>query len=94
MAEQVQSMDQLVLAKLGRLGPSQVEVFNCLMTAGSMNPCQTLHTLIGREALWKFASLVVGLMAGLSQVSRYLSTSASESPLGIAGRRVKTWGEI
>ena len=38
------------------------------------------------------SSLVMGLMAGLSQVARSLFKNAPESPLGIAGRWVKTWG--
>ena len=84
-------MDQLVFAKLDRFGPSQVEVFNRLMTASRRDPCQTLHSLIDKETLG-VSSLVVGLMAGLSQVARSLFKNAPESPLGIAGRWVKTWG--
>ena len=51
MAERVQSMDQLVFANLDRFGPSQVEVFNRLMTASKRDPCQTLHSLIDKETM-------------------------------------------
>ena len=51
-------MDQLVFAKLDRFGPSQVEVFNRLMTASRRDPCQTHHSLIDKETLWKFHRLL------------------------------------
>ena len=69
----LREQDQLVVAKLDRLGRSQVEVINRLndLQQQGIN-VKTLDGLIDTEALGKMAPLVVGLLTGLSEVERSL----------------------
>ena len=65
--------DQLVVAKLDRLGRSQVEVINRLNALQQQGiHVKTLDGLIDTQALGKMAPLVVGLLTGLSEVERSL----------------------
>ena len=65
--------DQLVVAKLDRLGRSQVEVINRLNDLQQQGiHVKTLDGLIDTQALGKMAPLVVGLLTGLSEVERSL----------------------
>jgi DNA invertase Pin-like site-specific DNA recombinase len=65
--------DELVVAKLDRLGRTQVEVIvrlNDLQQQGIH--VRTLDGLINTKALGKMAPLVVGLLTGLAEVERSL----------------------
>jgi DNA invertase Pin-like site-specific DNA recombinase len=69
----LQSGDELVIAKLDRLGRTQVEVIvrlNDLQQQGIH--VRTLDGLINTAALGKMAPLVVGLLTGLAEVEREL----------------------
>ena len=65
--------DTLVIAKLDRLGRTQVEVINRLndLQQEGIN-VRTLDGLLNTEALGKMAPLVVGLLTGLAEVERNL----------------------
>ena len=69
----LREQDQLVVAKLDRLGRSQVEVINRLNDLQQQGiHVKTLDGLIDTRALGKMATLVVGLLTGLSEVERSL----------------------
>ena len=69
----LREQDQLVVAKLDRLGRSQVEVINRLNDLQQQGiHVKTLDGLIDTQALGKMAPLVVGLLTGLSEVERSL----------------------
>jgi len=69
----LKSGDTLVVAKLDRLGRTQVEVINRLHDLQSSGiHVKTLDGLIDTEALGKMAPLVVGLLTGLAEVERNL----------------------
>lgn len=65
--------DELVLAKLDRLGRSQVEVVNRLheLQAQVIN-VRTLDGLVNTSALGQFAPVLIGLLSGLAEVERSL----------------------
>jgi DNA invertase Pin-like site-specific DNA recombinase len=69
----LQPGDELVVAKLDRLGRTQVEVINRLndLQQGGVH-VRTLDGLINTQALGKMAPLVVGLLTGLAEVERNL----------------------
>ena len=65
--------DELVVAKLDRLGRTQVEVINRLNDLQSQGiNVRTLDGLLNTAALGKMAPLVIGLLTGLSEVERNL----------------------
>lgn len=69
----LKSGDELVVAKLDRLGRTQVEVIvrlNDLQQQGIH--VRTLDGLINTAALGKMAPLVIGLLTGLAEVEREL----------------------
>ena len=69
----LREQDQLVVAKLDRLGRSQVEVINRLNDLQQKGiHVKSLDGLIDTQALGKMAPLVVGLLTGLSEVERSL----------------------
>ena len=69
----LREQDLLVVAKLDRLGRSQVEVINRLNDLQQQGiHVKTLDGLIDTQALGKMAPLVVGLLTGLSEVERSL----------------------
>ena len=69
----LREQDQLVVAKLDRLGRSQVEVINRLNDLQQQGiHVKTLDGLIDTQAFGKMAPLVVGLLTGLSEVERSL----------------------
>ena len=69
----LRSGDVLVVAKLDRLGRTQVEVINRLHDLQEQGiHVSTLDKLIDTEALGKMAPLVVGLLTGLAEVERSL----------------------
>jgi len=71
--EGLQEGDELVLAKLDRLGRTQVEVINRLHDLQQRGiHVRTLDGLIHTRALGKMAPLVVGLLTGLAEVERKL----------------------
>ena len=65
--------DELVVAKLDRLGRTQVEVINRLndLQQAGIN-VRTLDGLLNTAALGKMAPLVVGMLTGLAEVERNL----------------------
>jgi DNA invertase Pin-like site-specific DNA recombinase len=84
--------DELVVAKLDRLGRTQVEVIvrlNDLQAAGIH--VRTLDGLINTRALGKMAPLVVGLLTGLAEVERSLIQERTRE--SIAYRRA-TGGDL
>ena len=65
--------DELVVAKLDRLGRTMVEVINRLDDLQSNGiHVRTLDGLLNTRALGKMAPLVVGLLTGLAEVEREL----------------------
>ena len=69
----LREQDQLDVAKLDRLGRTQVEVINRLNDLHQQGiHVKTLDGLIDTQALGKMAPLVVGLLTGLSEVERSL----------------------
>lgn len=65
--------DELVVAKLDRLGRTQVEVITRLHELQEQGiHVRTLDGLINTKALGKMAPLVVGLLTGLAEVEREL----------------------
>jgi DNA invertase Pin-like site-specific DNA recombinase len=65
--------DELVVAKLDRLGRSMVEVVNRLHELQQKGIyIRTLDGLLNTRSLGKMAPLVVGLLTGLSEVERSL----------------------
>ena len=65
--------DELVVAKLDRLGRTQVEVINRLHDLQHQGiHVRTLDGLINTQALGKMAPLVIGLLTGLAEVEREL----------------------
>ena len=65
--------DLLCIAKMDRLGRTQVEVINRIKDLQRQGiGVKTLDVLTDTEALEKMAPLVVGLLTGLSEVERSL----------------------
>ncbi|GCE65556.1 recombinase family protein [cyanobiont of Ornithocercus magnificus] len=90
--------DLLCVAKLDRLGRSQVEVINRLNELQQQGIyVQTLDGLIDTQALGKMAPLAVGLLTGLSELERSLIQERSRESVeyrrrtgGKLGGRPKT----
>ena len=84
--------DLLCVAKLDRLGRSQVEVINRLNALQQEGiHVRTLDGLIATKALGKMAPLVVGLLTGLSEVERSLIQERSRESVE---HRRKTGGNL
>ena len=84
--------DLLCVAKLDRLGRSQVEVINRLNDLQQQGiHVRTLDGLIDTKALGKMAPLVVGLLTGLSEVERSLIQERSRESVE---HRKKTGGDL
>jgi DNA invertase Pin-like site-specific DNA recombinase len=84
--------DELVVAKLDRLGRTQVEVINRLNYLQQRGVhVRTLDGLINTQALGKMAPLVVGLLTGLAEVERSLIQERTRE--SIAYRRA-TGGDL
>ena len=84
--------DLLCVAKLDRLGRSQVEVINRLNDLQQQGiHVRTLDGLIDTKALGKMAPLVVGLLTGLSEVERSLIQERSRESVE---HRRKTGGDL
>ena len=65
--------DELVVAKLDRLGRTMVEVINRLDDLQSKGiHVRTMDGLLNSKALGKMAPLVIGLLTGLAEVERSL----------------------
>lgn len=73
MLSELKAGDDLVVAKLDRLGRTQVEVINRLddLQKRGVN-VETLDGFINTRALGKLAPIVVGLITGLAEVERNL----------------------
>lgn len=89
---QLQPGGELVVAKLDRLGRTQVEVINRLndLQQQGIN-VRTLDGLLNTAALGKMAPLVVGLLTGLAEVERSLIQERTRE--SIAHRRA-TGGDL
>jgi len=84
--------DLLCVAKLDRLGRSQVEVINRLNDLQQQGiHLKTLDGLIDTQALGKMAPLVVGLLTGLSEVERSLIQERTRESVE---HRRKTGGDL
>ena len=84
--------DELVVAKLDRLGRTMVEVINRLddlQTKGIY--VRTLDGLLNTRALGKMAPLVVGLLTGLAEVERSLIVERSRESIE---HRRRTGGDL
>ena len=90
--------DELVLAKLDRLGRAEVELVNRLhaLQAQGIN-VRTLDGLVNTSALGKFPPVLIGLFSGLAEVERSLiqerkreSVDYRRSTGGNLGGRPKT----
>ena len=65
--------DELVVAKLDRLGRDQRSVINRLHDLQERNiHIRTLDGMVNTKGLGKFAPIVIGLLSGLAQVERSL----------------------
>ena len=90
--EALAEADELVVAKLDRLGRTQVEVINRLNYLQQRGVhVRTLDGLINTQALGKMAPLVVGLLTGLAEVERSLIQERTRE--SIAYRRA-TGGDL
>ena len=86
------SGDELVVAKLDRLGRTQVEVINRLNDLQQQGiQVRTLDGLLNTAALGKMAPLVVGLLTGLAEVERNLIQERTRE--SVAYRRA-TGGDV
>ncbi len=84
--------DELVVAKLDRLGRTQVEVINRLHDLQQAGVhVRTLDGLINTAALGKMAPLVIGLLTGLAEVERELIRERTQE--SIEHRRI-TGGDL
>lgn len=65
--------DELVVAKLDRLGRNQVEVVSLLHDLQQKKiDVRTLDGLVNTKGLGKFAPILIGLLSGLAEVERSL----------------------
>jgi DNA invertase Pin-like site-specific DNA recombinase len=93
--------DELVVAKLDRLGRTQVEVINRLHDLQERGVhVRTLDGLINTAALGKMAPLVIGLLTGLAEVERSLIRERTRESIayrkatgGKLGGRQRSYGE-
>lgn len=84
--------DELVVAKLDRLGRTMVEVVNRLHDLQSRGiHVRTLDGLLSTRGLGKMAPLVIGLLTGLSEVEREL---IRERTLESVEHRRRTGGNL
>lgn len=84
--------DELVVAKLDRLGRTMVEVVNRLHDLQSRGiHVRTLDGLLNTRGLGKMAPLVIGLLTGLSEVEREL---IRERTLESVEHRRRTGGNL
>ena len=84
--------DELVVAKLDRLGRTMVEVINRLDDLQSNGiHVRTLDGLLNTRALGKMAPLVVGLLTGLAEVERELIRERTQESVE---HRRKTGGNL
>lgn len=84
--------DTLVVAKLDRLGRTQVEVINRLhhlQTSGIH--IKTLDGIINTEGLGKFAPVVIGMLTGLAEVERELIRERTKESIA---HRKATGGDL
>ena len=84
--------DQICVARLDRIGRSQVEVINRLNDLQQQGiHVRTLDGLIDTQAMGKMAPLVVGLLTGLSDVEKSLIVEKSRESVE---HRRKTGGNL
>ena len=84
--------DELVVAKLDRLGRTMVEVINRLDDLQSKGiHVRTLDGLLNSKALGKMAPLVIGLLTGLAEVERSMIVERTQESVE---HRRKTGGNL
>ena len=84
--------DQICVARIDRIGRSQVEVINRLNDLQQKGiHVRTLDGLIDTQALGKMAPLVIGLLTGLSEVEKSLIVERSRESVE---HRRKTGGNL
>jgi DNA invertase Pin-like site-specific DNA recombinase len=84
--------DQICVARLDRIGRSQVEVINRLNDLQQQGiHVRTLDGLIDTQALGKMAPQVIGLLTGLSEVEKSLIVERSRESVD---HRRKTGGNL
>ena len=84
--------DELVVAKLDRLGRSQVEVINRLHELQAQGiHVRTLDGLVSTKGMGKFAPILIGLLSGLAEVERSL---IQERTLESIAYRKETGGNL
>ncbi len=84
--------DELVVAKLDRLGRTMHEVVNRLHDLQTIGiQVRTLDGLLNTKALGKMAPLVVGLLTGLAEVERELIRERTQESVE---RRRRTGGNL
>ena len=84
--------DELVVAKLDRLGRTMVEVINRLDDLQNRGIyVRTLDGLLNTRALGKMAPLVVGLLTGLAEVERELIRERTQESIE---HRRRTGGDL
>lgn len=84
--------DTLVVAKLDRLGRTQVEVINRLHDLQTRGiHVETLDGLINTKGLGKFAPVVIGMLTGIAEVERELTR---ERTLESIAYRKATGGDL
>jgi DNA invertase Pin-like site-specific DNA recombinase len=90
--EQLAKGDELVVAKLDRLGRTQVEVVNRLHDLQEQGiHIRTLDGLLNTKALGKMAPLVIGLLTGLAEVERSLIQERTQESIA---HRKATGGDL
>jgi len=90
--KELRAGDELVLAKLDRLGRTQVEVINRLHDLQSNGiDVRTLDGLINTRALGKMAPLMIGMLTGLAEIERELTR---ERTLESIAHRRATGGDL
>ena len=88
----LESGDQLVVAKLDRLGRTMVEVVNRLHDLQTRGiHVKTLDGLLDTQALGKMAPLVVGLLTGLAECERSMIVERTRESVE---HRRKTGGNL
>ena len=84
--------DELVVAKLDRLGRTMVEVINRLDDLQSKGiHVRTLDGLLNSKALGKMAPLVIGLLTGLAEVERSMIVERTQESVE---HRRRTGGDL
>jgi len=84
--------DELVVAKLDRLGRDKRSVVNHLHDLQERGiHIRTLDNLVNTKALGKFAPVLIGLLTGLTEVERSLIRERTLESVQHHGKRAGNW---